>query len=277
MARQVKPKSRFSPQNYYRTPPTERPNPSREQRRQDDGVKRRRLGRVIRIALLLVTIWSLWYFGTVNGIRVESNATSDQNQALMNQLEPKLSGWRSIKPFINSGQLAQQLQQADGSIAQLKLSWSLGSRQLYANAIFRQPVALAVAGNARLGLIGQDGVYYRGETQSDLAPIEDSEGITPAPGQQFVPVRVLDFIRLVEQSLEQLPQDIQTSRRYQLVESSREVYLASNRPFVVKLNIERSAADQMQELAETLDWLKQRKRVPADYIDLRLDDTAYYR
>lgn len=276
MARNVTNRPKFSPQNYYRTPPNDQPNPSREQRRQDTSVKRRRLGRVARVMLLAVLAWSLWFFGTVSGVRVESNAP-EQNSALAEQLATKVSGWRSIKPLINPGGLSDELSSSDGSIADVRLSWSLGSRQLYADVVWRQPVAVAVAGSEQLGLIGQDGVFYVDQTVSDLPPIEDNSGLTPDNGQQFVPIRTLDFIRLVEQSLVDLPQDMRSSRRYRLVESAREVHLLSSRKFVVKLNIDRAAADQMQELVESLEYLKKQKRTPSAYIDLRIDDTAYYR
>jgi len=274
MARRVTNQSKFSPQNYYRTSPPDETKPSREERRTVEGVRRRRLGRLSRIVLLLLLVFGLWYFGTVSGAVVQSN--TGQTAELQAELSRRLSGWRVFKPLVNPGRLSDDIKQADGSISELNLTWSFGSRQLHASAIYRQAVARAVNGQSALGLIGQDGVFYEGEADDDLPSIEDTGGLEPVDGQAFVPIRTLDFIRLVEQSIGQLPPDIRSSRRYQLVESSREVYLTSSRPFVVKLSIERPAADQMQELGETLKFLSQRKRVPQEYIDLRVDDTAYY-
>jgi hypothetical protein len=275
-ARRVIKKPSFSPQNYYRAPTPDKSSPSRPQRRLQDSEHSRRIGRLLKVVAVLSLVVGGWYFGTISGVSVISSG-SDSNQSLEQQLTANLGGWRQIKPLINPGRLADQMKQADSSIAELNLAWSLGSRQLHASVVYRRAVAQVVSGQNQTGLIGQDGVFYTGIDTSDLPPVADTGGLTPKPGQQFVPIRSLDFIRLVEQSIAVLPQDIRASRRYQLVESSREIYLASGRPYVVKLNIERSAADQMQELAETLKFLARQKRVPSKYIDLRVDDTAYYR
>jgi hypothetical protein len=275
MARRVSPQGKFSPQNYYRTPLSSETKPSREERRVVEGVRRRRLGRLSRLLLGLMLITGLWYFGTVSGTQIESN--TGETAKLEAELASRLNGWRMFKPLVNPGRLAEDIKRSDGSIAELKLSWSLGSRQLHAAVVYRQAVARAAEGSRSLGLIGQDGVFYTGSDSGRLPAIEDTGGVVPTEGQPFVPIRSLDFIRLVEQSISQLPQDIQASRRYLLVESSREIHLASRRPFIVKLNIERPAADQVQELAEALAFLKKAGRTPAEYVDLRIDDTAYYR
>jgi hypothetical protein len=275
MARLVKQSGRLQPQSYYRAPNKSTKGATRHERRLIGVLKNQRIGRLIKVALILAGLLSFWYFGFVGGVSISGDGAEGDSR-LKQKLEQTLSGWHAFKPLINPGKLSQQMMAEDPSIAGLNLSWTLVGRNLSVDVNYRQAVAKAQADKKIVGLIGQDGVYYVGQTEQDLPPIQDNEGLAPQPGQQFVPIRVLEFIRLVEQSIEHLPKDIQDSRQYQLVGAAREVWLASSRGFIVKLNIERSAADQMSELAETLKYLKSKDDQPDQYIDLRIDDTAYY-
>jgi hypothetical protein len=225
----------------------------------------------------VVLATALWYFGTLSSLNLSSNRPSAEAE-LRQTISERIRGWRQIKLVLNPGRLVEEVRSEHPELAELKLYTTLGSRQLQVQARYRQAQALLVDGQGSvLGAIDAEGVVYPEDgVEVDLPRIEEATALSPSLGQPFIAEKVLDFIRRAEAALAAASLPF-AEHRWRLVTASREVQLVSTQPYIVKLSVDRSGQDQIHELKEVSEFLADDRRVPTSYIDLRVDDTAYYR
>lgn len=280
--RRPKAGSIFSGRQYYRAPSTSSTlSASREERRQISGTRQRHwrwLSRWLSVALLIL---GLWYFFTLSGkVTISSNQPA-QELALQASVRAHLSGLRRFKPWLNSAELTRSLRAEYPSLSQLRIYSTIASRGLYLSASFRQPVAVLISSDGTdLGAVDQEGVVYaysESELGDDLPHIEEATELSPVNDLPFITPRILDFVRLAETALAKAPEVLKSEHHFRLVSSTREVQLVTDKPYVVRLSIDRAAADQIKEFIELEAYFKKIKRTPTSTIDLRVDDTAYYR
>lgn len=267
---------------YHATTPEVSPRPSREERRVSQGATRRHGRFMMRFLLIVVATLGGWYLGSLDGKISLQSSQPHKATGLVTALQEHLTGWRKIKVLLNPAGLSKELKSEFPELAQLQLSTTFTSRQLHVSAIYRQPVAFLIDGQSRiLGAVDHEGVVYADESlEADKLPrIEEATPLNPEASKPFIASRVLTFIRQIEIALSVAAETVRTERHhYRLVEQGREVHLVSQHPFIVKLSIDRSAQDQINELTELLHYFSEHHhRTPANYVDLRVDDTAYYR
>lgn len=105
-----------------------------------------------------------------------------------------------------------------------------------------------------------------------LATVIDTANIPVKPGDRVAPRRFVLFCQAIaEQFGAKTGLSIQN---FQVPESTSEVYVKTNKGYVVKLDTTRSATDQLSDLALVLKNLN--GKVPGQYIDLRVAGRAYY-
>lgn len=278
--RRPKNSSTFTGRQYHRSPESNS-RLSREQRREIEGERRRYVRTILRILSLVLLAWIIWYGATLSGgATISSNQGTEQEDILRADIKEYLSGLRRIKLLASLNELATELKTNNPSLADVRLYTTLSSRKIYVSASFRQPVAvLTDVNNSYLGAVDQVGIVYSLDNAdlSGLPRIEEATDLSPQAGQPFIAVRTLEFIRQAESALAKAPEELTKGHRFRLVASNREVQLLISRPFFVKLSIDRAAADQINELAELDQHFKKRGTNPGIYVDLRVDDTAYYR
>lgn len=280
--RQRRPSKIFSRNRYYHAAtPEASPRPSREERRVSQDTTQRQSKILVRFLLIGAITFGGWYFGSLNGKVSVQSSQLEETTALTTALQKRLTGWRRIKLLLNPAGLSQELKAEFPELAQLQLRTTFASRQLQAAAIYRRPVALLIDGQNRvLGAVDDQGVVYVDESVAtdELPRVEEATPLNPVVDEPFIASRALTFIRQVDIALAAASQTVRTERHhYRLVEQGREVHLISRHPFIVKFSIDRSAQDQINELAELLRYFAAHRSTPANYVDLRVDDTAYYR
>jgi hypothetical protein len=97
------------------------------------------------------------------------------------------------------------------------------------------------------------------------------ETVTESAPPNRLPARVASFVATFYGAT------TATIDRFEQTDSPRELRLyLSGVGYYVRLNIDRSATDQADELGNALEYLRDRGR-PSRYIDLRVDNTAFYR
>lgn len=279
--RRPKPGSLFSGRQYYRAPTSSSTHPaSREERRQIMGTRQRHWRRLSRWLAVVLLVFGLWYFFTLSGrVTISSNQPS-QESALRASVISRLAGLRRFKPWLNAAELTRSLRTEHPSLAQLRIYSTIASRDLYLSASFRQPVAVLISSDATvLGAVDQEGVVYAyvESELGNLPRIEESTELTPIANQPFITPRILDFVRLAETALTKDSPNLKSKHHFRLVSSTREVQLVTDKSYIVRLSIDRAAADQIKELVELEAYFKKAGRTPANVVDLRVDDTAYYR
>lgn len=105
-----------------------------------------------------------------------------------------------------------------------------------------------------------------------MATVIDTANIPVKPGDRVAPSR---FIKFTEGISEQLSSKTGlTIENFQVPESTSEVYVKTNKGYLIKFDTTRPAVDQLNDLALVLKNLN--GKVPGQYIDLRVAGRAYY-
>ena len=105
-----------------------------------------------------------------------------------------------------------------------------------------------------------------------MATVIDTANIPVKPGDRVAPGR---FVRFTQDIADGLPS--QTGLRienFQVPESTSEVYVKTDKGYLIKFDTTRSALEQLKDLALVIKNLN--GKVPAQYIDLRVAGRAYY-
>lgn len=105
-----------------------------------------------------------------------------------------------------------------------------------------------------------------------MATVIDTANIPVKPGDRVAPSR---FVRFTEEISEQLPSKTGLAiENFQVPESTSEVYVKTNKGYLIKFDTTRAATDQISDLMLVLKNLN--GKVPGQYIDLRVAGRAYY-
>ena len=105
-----------------------------------------------------------------------------------------------------------------------------------------------------------------------MARVIDTANIPVKPGDRVAPSRFVQFCQSLAQQLHNTTGlDIQN---FEVPESTSEVYVKTNKNYLVKFDTTRSATDQLSDLALVIKNLN--GKVPSQYIDLRVAGRAYY-
>lgn len=274
----------FKFKRYYQAP-TPVGGHSREQRR-EVHIKQSswRRGLIGGLAVL-AAIGLIYRFGLVRQAEVRGGldqASAAEVQSLAEQYLRQ--HWYSrFKPLISPAKLAGSIELADSRFSGTVATVSLLGDKLVIDTQLRRPAARWTAsGGSRTYLVDDTGVVYIDNEALALAGglplIEDASGLELVPGEQLASTSTLDFVQLLDELLSAEDIYVAAGRRYVLAVSPREIQLdVSGQPYRVKFIATRGAVDQVKELSAVLAHLKKTGITPRSYIDLRVDDTAYYR
>lgn len=285
MARRGITRLKFKSASYHGGP---RPNEdqTREQRRHVRGQHRHRKRHLIYFGILALLVLYVYQFGFIRSIRVEglNPATTETIKTLANRYLDR-SWYARFKPLAAVEGLSTQIELSDSRFSGTTTSLSWLSSELIIASQQRAPVALWQPDQTgEQYLLDENGVVYEDPQANiggqNLPLIVDTSAFAKQInlGQQAVSQTRLEFVRLLAKKLNDLSIYAAYSKYYQFSESPREIRLiVGGLPYYVRFNTDRGATDQASELAETLAHLSRLRRTPSDYIDLRVDDTAYYR
>ena len=271
----------FKKQRYHQGP-TPLGEQSREQRRQDRSQKTTLKHRLAGFAALFILGALTYQFGFIRSadvIGLDSEASKEAVDIAHDFLH---RGWyTAFKPLSDPDKLANSIELADSRFSGTQASWSWLDDTLTISSTLRQPVAVWQAKNdGNHYLLDSDGVVYIDSDQQsgNLPIVQDTTALKVDLSQQIISTTTLDFILLLNEKLDEYKVMPNSGRTYLLLDSPREVQLAiAGQPYKVRFITSRAASDQANELKEALDYLNKQKRTPSKYIDLRINDTAYYR
>ncbi len=140
---------------------------------------------------------------------------------------------------------------------------------------FRQPIVQWSSADRSYFVDGSGVTFEKNYFDAPGISVEDQSGLPPELGQESVNSRFLSFLGqavslLSQQGIEVggivLPQD--TIRQV-------EIHLL-NRPYRIKLTIDRGVEAQVQEAVHAIAFIEQRGLAP-EYIDVRVDQRVFYR
>lgn len=109
---------------------------------------------------------------------------------------------------------------------------------------------------------------------SPLPVVIDGSNLPVALGKQVVGTRFVTFVTAIAASLP--GQGIKTSQ-LSVTDTTLDLYVATNKGYKLIFDTSRPAAGELSDLATVESTLSKQKRVPAEYIDLRIAGKAYFK
>lgn len=109
-------------------------------------------------------------------------------------------------------------------------------------------------------------------SKKPMATVIDTANIPVKPGDRVAPGR---FVRFTQDIAAGLPNQTSLAiENFQVPESTSEVYVKTNKGYLIKFDTTRSALEQLKDLALVIKNLN--GKAPSQYIDLRVAGRAYY-
>lgn len=186
---------------------------------------------------------------------------------------------------------------ADNPLQQFRFSVDAASMSRYVQGEHPEVANVAVRRNAQglshvielrtpiLSWTTNEGRFYVDATGASFSrnyygepalKVEDKSGISDTEGNAIISSRFIRFVGLVVSSLDTMEAGTVT----QVIlppNTTREVdFRVSGFDFDIKANIDRSPAGQAEDIANTLQYVKQ-KGISPSYVDVRVEGKAFYR
>ncbi len=176
--------------------------------------------------------------------------------------------------LLNTGALQNYIEQAEPGVRQAKVSRS-GLHQARVVVNERQP-SLNWKSGAALYLLDSDGTVI-GESRGvyvKLPVVIDSNSLPVKVGDRVAPTAFVSFTTEFVGKLAGLGL---VATEITVPASTSELYIKTNQGYTLKLDTTRSAAGEIEDLQAVKKELARAKKLPADYIDLRIENKAYYK
>lgn len=240
------------------------------------------------IALIIVVIC----FGYILSLSQDPRIVivNQQEQATQSLLRPietyqdagreilKSSPLNKTKLLINTAAVQRDIQSQFPEVAKATVSLPLVNRRPVIYLQITQPVFLLRYGADMYALDEQGRIMMKGDStlpHSDLVVIEDQNAQPPEVGKSFLPS---SDIRFMQEVSGQLRAKGITNFSFTLPPLANEVYLKpADKPYYVKMTFSGDARMQAGAYLAVRQKLETDKINPTEYIDVRVDDRAYYK
>lgn len=140
------------------------------------------------------------------------------------------------------------------------------------NIVERQPGLVWVSAGENWEVDIEGIIIGAAGSKKPMATVIDTANIPVKPGDRVAPGR---FVRFTQDIADGLP--TQTGLKienFQVPESTSEVYVKTDKGYLIKFDTTRSALEQLKDLSLVIKNLN--GKVPGQYIDLRVAGRAYY-
>lgn len=173
---------------------------------------------------------------------------------------------------LRPGKVTDELYAAEPLLKDIRLERSWPSR-LKVVVIERQPSINWVSGNQTF-LLDAEGTVIGPTSEVSLATVVDSANLPVKAGDRVAPRRFVEFVSTLGSMLAAAGVGVSG---YRVPDTTSEVYAQTDMGYIIKFDTARSATEQMMDLKSVLTTLSGLKKSPAEYIDLRVPNKAYYR
>lgn len=255
--------------------------------------------RLVSLAFLIVAVGLVINWSLVRASRVDVAATDQSQQAVADLLAGQIEQFYqteiglSFKPLLSKQAITDQVTTSFPQLYQIEVQIPVFASHISVSARLRQPLAHSFINDnpKQVALIDQDGQSFISKDDSttittslprliDTSPLGESDsrgGEGQAAATTVYPAGVITFIYdlnkiLLEQKLTKAPIIVEIGS-----ETRQIIWRPAGVSYGVKFNTARDPLDQAKEYEAMGQYLKRRGVTPRSYIDLRVDDTAYYR
>lgn len=224
-------------------------------------------------AVILVVAWSMTF--SVQQV-VVTGAGSVPRERLVREAQDEIRqhlGWGNLT-LLDTDALASRIKQREPLLSGVTVlrTWP---HTVTVKVEERTPGMIWATGEQRY-LIDSEGVVVgaAGQGSTSLATVVDSTNLSVKVGDRVV---ASSFISYIAELRTLMPATKLGIKSLQVPETTTEVFVTTDRGYVVKFDTTRSAASGVQALVRVQAELARVGKTPAEYIDLRIENRAYYK
>jgi cell division septal protein FtsQ len=209
---------------------------------------------------------------SVTHISVAAPAEEVRLQAELQELVAK-SWWSRNLVTVNVDEMESKLQQADPIIKTVTINrqWP---HALAATITLKQPSLGWSSGNQFYLVDVVGGAIGQLPPASKLPVVYDGSNLPVKTGDQVVSGRFVQFVTKLPAALS--AQGL-TATRFEVGETTLDLTVHTNKGFRLLFDTSRPVEEGTHDLAAVQKTLATQKKVPAEYIDLRIKGKAYYK
>lgn len=124
--------------------------------------------------------------------------------------------------------------------------------------------------------VSDDGRAFRSVTQEDnqFAQVVDNSNIPLREGQQVASEQFVKFVREISA---ELPAVVGTVTSYDVYDTTYELSALTSAGYRIKFDTSRSSSDQLRDLKSVLELTKKQGKKISEYVDVRIDNRAFYK
>ncbi len=259
-----------------------------EERKQKQELSFRRHHILTFLTLLVITASFIYILSLSTSPKVIIVNQQDQaTQSLLRSADTYQQATQKIlegsifnrsKVSINTTSVAHSLQEQFPEISEATVSLPLINRRPIVYIQITQPVFFLNKGNEIFAIDQQGRVIMKGDAnlpKSNLIHIEDQTSQAVEVSKPFLPARQVKFMQDIAA---QLKNKGITDISFVLPPLPDVVYVKiKDRPYLVKMTFQNDPRLQAGTFLAVKDKLEADKITPAEYIDVRVDERAYYK
>ncbi len=223
--------------------------------------------------LIVISIWRVFYIGD---IQVEGSNII-QKQHIVELADTILARHPFSRNLFTvwSARIDKNMVSSDQRMKSVEVK-RLWPNRLLLVITERQPSLGWRSGNQQFVLdVDGTAIGYQDQLNLKLPTVTDSTNLPVKIGDRVVPTRFVSFCTGIILNMPKRTGLNITGMR--VPDTTSEVYISTNKNFLIKFDTTRGLDEQLGDLKSVLDSLVRSSKTPAEYIDLRVPGKAYYK
>lgn len=232
---------------------------------------------VTSIMVLIGSVYIIFLSGffKIHQIIVEGSGevpSSDIVQLVRQTMQSSFLGDNSL--FVNTGGLEKKLLNQNYQLENVHISRQLPN-DLKVAVTFRTP-ALLWRSNDSIYVLAANGnaIAQPKTTNFNLPTVVDTTNLPVKLGDQVVPSSFINFTQSLVGKLSTAKLEV---KELSVPETTTELYIQTKQGYIIKFDTTKRVEDQFSELQLVLQTLKAQNKTPQQYIDLRIENRAFYK
>ncbi|HSX48617.1 MAG TPA: FtsQ-type POTRA domain-containing protein [Candidatus Nanoarchaeia archaeon] len=238
-------------------------------------INKDRLKRYAKLFLWAIVVLVVWGFFGIKNITVTGNKQLSKSEIIKTaQASTSHRPWRNNLLTLDEAALRKDLLASNYRFKSVSFVRHL-PKSLEIKVAERQPSLNWQTGGQTYTLDVDGSLIGPAEPGSPLPTVLDSANLPVKAGDKVVPAK---FVKFCTDIVEQMPKRTGVAvASLRVPDTTSEVYVTTNKGYLIKFDTTREASEQIDDLVNVLATLSRIKKTPAEYIDLRVENRAYYR
>lgn len=181
-----------------------------------------------------------------------------------------------MRILTNKEQLVEYLRQIVPEVSDVHRIGSGGFASTRYEIVFRKPVASWLIGS-NLYFVDKNGVPFRVNYFEDpKVKIVDNSGVPQVAGTVIASSNFLRFVGMAVDTARLFGMQVKQATIPENTTRQIELRIAKH-PYPIKLSLDRPVGEQVEDMKMAVDYLKKKRIVPKQYLDVRVSGKAYYK